>query len=331
MISVRTPFRLPLGGGGTDLPSYYQNYGGEVLTAAIDKYMIININVSAIVEKIRISYSKTENIEVNELEKINHDIVRESLKYFNYRKRIDITSMADLPAGTGMGSSSSFTVGLLHALSILNHGNLSKHELAELACEIEINRCKKPIGKQDQYAAAFGGINLIKINKIGKVEISNVVLDSEIVHELEYRLMLFYTGIERDANLLLSEQSRKAGADEIEAIEAMHMIKEIGTKIYKELLCGNIDSIGVLLNEHWRVKKRISTRMTNSKIDHWYDLARKNGAIGGKIMGAGGGGFFLFCVEPNMRKNLRHALEKEGLRFMDFKFDWEGSKLIVNY
>lgn len=331
MISVRTPFRLPIGGGGTDLPSYYSKHEGLLLTATINKYMIININISALVNKIRVAYSETENVDIENIEEIRHDIVRETLKYLNYRSRIDITSMADLPAGTGMGSSSSFTVGLLHALMILQGKNFSKKELADLACKIEINKCHKPIGKQDQYASAFGGINLLCIDKKGKVNVSKVNLEPEIIHELEYRLLLFYTGIRRDANKILAEQSRKASEDSLDTATSMHMIKDIGKNIHKALINGDIDLFGNLLNEHWNIKRRISNKMTNQQINKWYRLAQMNGALGGKIMGAGGGGVFLFCVKTGERKKLRQVMEKERLRFLDFRFDWEGSKLLVNF
>ena len=331
MISVRTPFRLPIGGGGTDLPAYYSEHGGLLLTATINKYMIVNVNISALVEKIRVSYSKTENVEIGEIEKIQHDIVRETLKYFKYQSKIDITSMADLPAGTGMGSSSSFTVGLLHAVMTLEGKNFSKKELADLACEIEINKCNKPIGKQDQYAAAFGGINLLRIDRNGNVDVTKINLESEIIHELECRFMLFFTGIERDANKILIEQSKKALGNALDAVSAMHMIKDIGKEIYYALLKGDIDLVGHLLNEHWNTKKRISNKVSDPFIDKWYETALSNGAIGGKIMGAGGGGLFLFCVKPNERKNLRSVLESKGLRYLDFRFDWEGSKLLVNF
>ncbi len=209
MIVVRTPFRLPLGGGGTDLPSYYSKYGGFLITAAINKYMFINLNVPAIVDKIRISYSKTETVKVTEISRIQHDIVREALKYLNIDHPLEISSMADLSAGTGMGSSSSYTVGLLRALNAMMHRQIQVKDLAEEACKVEIDLIGKPIGKQDQYAAAFGGIIQLEIDQEGNVKVTPLNLDHEIIYELENRLLMFYTDMERDANEILGEQSRK--------------------------------------------------------------------------------------------------------------------------
>lgn len=340
MIIVRAPFRLPLGGGGTDLPSYYQDYEGFLLTAAINKYMYISINEPAVSDKIKINYSSVEQVYPNELKKIKHDIVRESLKYLKIYYPIEITSMADLAAGTGMGSSSSYTVCLLKALNHLKRRYISTAELAEEACKIEIDLIGKPIGKQDQYAAAFGGINQLEINNLGEVTITPVDLDQEVVYELENRLLMFYTNINRDATPILEEQNKKISSkkynvdkkekNENTALQAMHSIKEIGYKVKNALIRGNIDDFGILLNDHWNIKKSISKQMSNTEIDEWYSLALKHGAIGGKIMGAGGGGFLLLCVENGKRKDLRKIMENAGLRYMNFRFDWEGAKILVN-
>ena len=344
MIVVRTPFRLPLGGGGTDLPSYYKKYEGYLITAAINKYMFININLPAIVDKIKINYSKTEVVGLDEIDKIQHDIVRETLKYLKVRQPIEIHSMADLSGGTGMGSSSSYTVGLLKALNLMLRRYVPVQILAEEACKIEIDLIGKPIGKQDQYAAAFGGIIQLEIDQLGNVTVTPLHLDHEIIYELENRLLMFYTDIERDANKILAEQSekiakgsmiaektKKAEADDGEAaVQAMHKIKEIGREVKRALEKGEVDQFGKLLNEHWMVKKGVSDQMSNSQIDEWYEIAMTNGALGGKIMGAGGGGFFVFCVGNGKRKHLRKTMENAGLKYMDFKFDWEGSKELVN-
>lgn len=331
MIVVRTPFRLPLGGGGTDLPSYYSKYEGHLLTAAINKYMFININVPAIVDKIKIAYSRVEVVDTDKIESIQHEIVREALLWMGYRHPLEISSMADLSAGTGMGSSSSYTVGLWKGLNTLLRRDISHHTLAEEACELEIVRVGKPIGKQDQYAAAFGGIILMHIDRSGEVAVSPLQLDNEIVYELEHRLMMFYTSIERDANEILGEQSQKLLVDESTATASMHRIKDIGRSIQTALEQGDVSSFGSLMDEHWREKKRVSSRMSDTRIDAWYDLAMQNGARGGKLMGAGGGGFFLFCCDIDKRKHLRATLESAGLRYMDFRFDWEGSKVLVNF
>lgn len=330
MILTRSPFRLPLGGGGTDLPSYYHKYGGALLTAAINRYMYVNINEPAVIDKIKINYSKVEIVEVDKIMEIKHEIVREALNYLKIKRPLEISSMADLSAGTGMGSSSSYTVGLLKGLNQMIRRNISIQELAEEACRVEIDLIRKPIGKQDQYASAFGGILQLEIDTLGKVNVTPLKLEQETIYELENRLMMFYTNIERDANVILSEQSSKAKADDNAVIESMHKIKEIGFEIKKKLLEGDVCRFGELLNEHWLTKKNVSKKMSNSNIDEWYKLAMKNGALGGKVMGAGGGGFMLFCVGNGKRKHLRKALENAGLRYMDFKFDWEGVKTLVN-
>ena len=209
MIVVRAPFRLPLGGGGTDLPSYYNKYEGSLITAAINKYMFINVNEPALVNKIKVNYTNVEILDLNEIGKIKHDIVRETLKYLNIKRPVEIFSMADLSAGTGMGSSSSYTVGLLQALNAMLRRHITVKELAEEACKVEIELIGKPIGKQDQYAAAFGGIIQLEIDRLGNVTVTPLKLDTEIIYELENRLMMFYTNIERDANVILAEQSKK--------------------------------------------------------------------------------------------------------------------------
>lgn len=330
MILVRSPFRLPLGGGGTDLPSYYKKFEGFLITAAINKYMFININKPAIYDKIRLSYSSVEIVDPKDIDKIRHEIVRETLKYLKIDFPLEISSMADLSAGTGMGSSSAYTVALLKGLNQTIRRYISIDELAEEACKIEIDLIGKPIGKQDQYASAFGGINQMEINRLGDVRITPMRIEPEIIHELESRLMMFYTNIQRDANEILAEQSQKAKIDEKIAIESMHRIKEIGYEVKNTLLSGDVDKFGELLNEHWLEKKRISQKMSNQNIDKWYNLGIKHGALGGKIMGAGGGGFMLFCVKSGNRKNLRMAMENAGLKFMDFRFDFEGAKVLVN-
>ncbi len=374
MIVVRAPFRLPLGGGGTDLPSYYRKHEGFLITAAINKYMYININEPAIVNKIKINYSKVEIIDVDKIKELKHGIVRESLNYLKIKKPIEISSMADLSAGTGMGSSSSYTVALLQGLNSMLRRHIPIKQLAEEACKVEIELIGKPIGKQDQYAAAYGGIIQLDIDRLGNVVVTPLTLDNEIIYELENRLMMFYTNIERDANEILGEQSRRIessresrqdgisaslqyvvgsreGAGEQSTVkseqssgvtsderlvtsnstvEAMHRIKEIGYEVKEALIKGDVCGFGRLLNEHWLVKKSVSNKMSNSQIDDWYELAMENGALGGKVMGAGGGGFMLFCVDNGKRKHLRKTLENAGLRYMDFWFDWEGVKTLVN-
>ncbi|MFZ1082434.1 MAG: galactokinase [Candidatus Kryptoniota bacterium] len=330
MIVVRTPFRLPLGGGGTDLPSYYKKYEGFLVTAAINKYMYINLNQPALVDKIKIAYNKTEVVGLKDIGKIEHEIVREALKYLKICQPLEIHSMADLSAGTGMGSSSSYTVGLLRALNAMQRRHIPVQELAEEACKVEIDLIGKPIGKQDQYAAAYGGIITLEIDRLSNVTVTRLQIGHETIYELENRLMMFYTAIQRDANEILGEQSQKAKVDEEVAIKAMHMIKEIGKEVKIALENDDVSGFGRLMHEHWLEKKKISNKMSSGEIDRWYTKALGSGAIGGKLMGAGGGGFLLFCVDYGKRKELRAAMEAEGLRYMDFKFDWEGSKELVN-
>ena len=330
MIISIAPFRLPLGGGGTDLSSYYKKYGGFLITAAINKYMYVNINLPAIINKIKINYSKVEIVDINKIDSIKHDIVRESLKYLNIECPLEITSMADLSAGTGMGSSSAYTVALLKGLNAMQRRYISIKELAEEACKIEIDLIGKPIGKQDQYATAFGGIVQLEINRLGYVKVTPLNLDHEVIYELENKLLMFYTNIDRDANKILAEQSEKAKLDEKIVTESMHRIKAIGHEVKKALIKGEVDSFGKLMNEHWLEKKRISKKMSNLKINNWYDLAMQSGALGGKIMGAGGGGFFVFCVGSGKRKHLRKTMEDAGLKYMDFRFDFEGAKVLAN-
>ena len=330
MIVVRTPFRLPLGGGGTDLPGYYHKHEGFLVTAAINKYMYISLNEPALVDKIKINYSKVEMVDTDAVGTIEHDIVRESLKYLKINTPIEISSMADLAAGTGMGSSSSYTVGLIRVLNAVRRRSIDVQQLAEEAAKVEIELIGKPIGKQDQYAAAFGGIITLEINRLGNVTITPLKINQETVYELENRLMMFYTNIQRDANEILAEQSQKARTDEKVAVDAMHRIKEIGRAIKHALETDNVTEFGKLMHQHWLEKKRISQKMSSSRIDAWYEKAMHSGALGGKLMGAGGGGFFVFCAENGARKTLRAAMEAEGLRYMNFRFDWEGSKLLVN-
>jgi len=337
MILTRAPFRLPLGGGGTDLPSYYKDFEGFLITAAINKYMYISVNEPAVIDKIKINYSAVEIVTPNEINKIKHDIVRESLKYLKMYYPLEISSMADLAAGTGMGSSSAYTVALLKALYQIKRRYLSIDELAEEACKVEIDLIGKPIGKQDQYASAFGGIIQMEIDNLGHVIVTPIDLDEEVIFELENRLLMFYTNINRDATALLAQQNhkisesrKKTQVDKLSALEAMHRIKQIGYHVKQILLDGDVEGFGQLLHEHWTIKKSISTQMSNPQIDDWYNLAMQNGALGGKIMGAGGGGFLLFCVGNGKRKHLRRTMEEAGLRFMDFRFDWEGVKTLVN-
>ena len=326
MIIVKVPFRLPLGGGGTDLPSYYRQFGGQLITASINRYMFVSINEPATSNMIKLYYAYTER--VHDVSEIQHNIIRESLKLHNINRPIEIGSMADMDAGTGMGSSSAFTVGLIAGLNLLNNKFLSSLELAEEACRVEIELVGKSIGKQDQYAVALGGINEMIIDKKGNVIVIPLKLDKETIFELENRLLIFYTNVIRDANDILAEQSKKI--DKLDVIDAMHEIKQIGINIKRALLSGDIDMFGKLLHEHWIVKKTISNRMSSGDIDKYYQVALSSGAIGGKIMGAGGGGFLLLCCKSGERRKLKESMESFGLRQMYFRFEFNGVKVITN-
>jgi len=327
MIIARTPVRISLGGGGTDLASYYCKYGGFLIAAAIDKYIFITVN-RRFEDSIRVSYSKTEI--VDKVEDIQHPIVREALKLLGYDGSLEITTIADVPANTGLGTSSSFTVGLLNALHTYKRESITAKALAEEACRIEIDILGEPVGKQDQYMAAFGGITCLTFAKNGEVTVTPLNISPDIIEELERHIMLFYTGIRRNSADVLSEQNNASQIDDKKVIENLHKIKEIGEEAKIALESGNVHRFGQLLDIHWQTKKNLSNKVSRPEIDRWYALARQNGALGGKIMGAGGGGFFMFYVEGNKNK-LRQAMRRESLREMRFKFDLEGSKVLVNF
>lgn len=329
MILTRTPLRLSLAGGGTDLAAYYRRHGGFLITTAINKYMYVSINEPALIDKIRVSYSKVEMVNIDQIDSIKHDIVREALKYLKIRRPLEISSMADVSAGTGLGSSSAYAVGLLNGLNTLIHRHISAKELAEEACKIEIDLIGKPIGKQDQYVAAFGGILILEIDPEGNVTANPLLIDQEAFLEIEHNLMMFYTYRERDAHTILEEQSRNIPHSDI--LPSMHKIKEIAYKIKGALLAGDVEQFGAFLHEHWMEKRKLASKITDPLIDRWYTTAMENGAIGGRIVGAGGGGFFILCCKNGKRKRLRAAMEGEGLRYMPFRFDFEGSKVLGNF
>lgn len=328
MIVVRAPFRLPLGGGGTDLPEYYTRFGGRLVTAAINKYMYININTPAFLRHICVKYSKTET--VDHVDDIKHDLVRETLKYLDFTGSVEISSMADAGAGTGLGSSGAFVVGLLQGMNCLLRRSSDKLKLAQEASHIEIVRAGSPIGVHDQYASAIGGIFSMTIEPDGVVDVRPLELDKNYIAELQYRLVMFSTGISRSASEILQDQQKRVAANSEQTTNAMHEIKEIGIKIESALVGADVDSLGKLMHQHWLTKKKISDKMSNQRIDAWYDVAMKNGALGGKIMGAGGGGFFVFCCESGRRQALVTALEATGLELVDFAFDFHGAKVMVD-
>ncbi|MBI2404993.1 galactokinase [Candidatus Gottesmanbacteria bacterium] len=327
MIFVRAPFRIPLGGGGTDLPSYYSKFGGALISAAINRYMFITVNRPLVDRLIRVKYTQTEI--VDDVKKIKHELVREALRLTHIKDSIEINSVSDLPAGTGMGSSGSYLVALLKALHTLKNEHLSAKDLAEEACNIEIERLQRPVGKQDQYMAAYGGITKLTISKRGRVDVKRLTLPQFFVRELEHSLLIFYTGIDREEKQILKRQSRATHENNKKVIENLHRITSIGHAIEQALIKNDISSFGTLMHQHWMSKRNLSSAISSSRIDYLYELGIKNGALGGKIMGAGGGGFLLFCC-PDKRDKIRTEMEKEGLRELFFHFDMEGAKVIAD-
>ncbi len=325
MIIVRSPLRISLGGGGTDLPSYYESYGGFLVAAAIDKYVYITLHHSFTAEFI-VKYSRLERVKT--VEEIQHPIVREALKLAGLQEAgLEITSMADIPAGTGLGSSGSFTTALLKALHAHQKNSVAPAQLAEQACEIEINRLREPIGKQDQYIAAYGGITCLKFLPGGKVEAWPLKISEETLYNLEDDLLLFFTGYSRSASNILKEQDEKSKSADSAMLENLHFVKELGLKSQSALERGDLREFARYMDAHWQRKKERSGGMTNSQINQWYDLAKANGAVGGKLIGAGGGGFLMFYAEDKPR--LRHAMRGQGLREVRFRFDFEGTKVLV--
>lgn len=325
MIITRSPLRLSWGGGGTDLPSYYREHGGFLIASAIDKYLYIILD-KIFVPGIILKYSQMER--ANAIEEVKHPIFREALQFLNLKDpAIEIASMADIPAGTGLGSSGSFTTALLKGLHLFQRNNVTPQQLAEEACHIEIDRLGSPIGKQDQYIAAFGGITCFEFNKDDSVSVSRLRVSEETIFSLEDNLLLFFTGFTRAASEILSDQNKKTIEKNQEMIDQMHEVKEIGRETKACLESGDVTQFGKLMDRHWQRKRQRSKGMSNPQIDSWYDLARNNGAVGGKLVGAGGGGFLLFLAEDKSR--LRHALRETGLREVRFKFDFEGTKVLA--
>ena len=325
MIITRSPLRISLGGGGTDLPSYYEKHTGFLISAAIDKYVYITIH-RTFVKELLIKYSKLER--VDHADDVEHPIIREALKELEMSGQyLELTSLADIPAGTGLGSSGSFTTALLKALYAHNNQIISTRFLAEQACVIELDRLKEPIGKQDQYIAAFGGITAFEFLPDGRVEIAPVQINKETLYNLEDNLVLFFTGYSRSASSILKEQDDKSKKEDDDMTNNLHFIKDLGKKSLVALETGNLQEFGELMNVHWEHKKKRSGSMSNDQINQWYTLAMENGAVGGKLIGAGGGGFLMFYTEDKMK--LRHALMNAGLEEVRFKFDFEGTKVVV--
>lgn len=327
MIISRAPARITLGGGGTDLKSYYSKYGGFLIAAAIDKYIFISAN-KRFYRSIRLSYSQTEIID--NIANIKHRIFKEALKFLGIDSGIELVSIADIPANCGLGTSSSFTVALLNALHTYKREYVTQKQLAEEACYIEIDSLGEPIGKQDQYISAFGGITCLTFEKDGEVIIEPLRISDEALDQLESNLLFFHTGIERSASEILLEQDKKSKKDDPKIIENLHKIKEIGLETRKALERGKVDEFGEFLHLHWEIKKKRSQKISSPFIDECYEIARKNGALGGKIMGAGGGEFFMFYCNNSDKHRLLQNMKKIGLKPMRFRFDFEGAKILVN-
>jgi len=324
MIIVRSPLRISIGGGGTDIPSYYKEKGSFFISAAINKYVYVTIT-KPFEKGIYLKYSKIEK--TNKVETIKHKIIKEVLKQELIENKIEITTLTDIPSKTGLGSSGSFSTAMIKAIYSFNQKMIGRRELAEKACDIEINKLKQPSGKQDQYISVYGGISEFNINKNGIVKAKNLKISRETVLDLEDNLLLFFTGFSRNSSIILNEQNKKTIKSDAQIIKNLDYIKSLGLEIKKELLKGNCNNFAKLMNEHWNYKLQRSKNMSNKTINEIYTFAIKNGAIGGKLIGAGGGGFLLFYT--NTPNRLRKAMAHKKLEEVRFKFDHEGVKQIL--
>jgi D-glycero-alpha-D-manno-heptose-7-phosphate kinase len=317
--------RISLGGGGTDLPSYYREHGGFVISAAIDKYVYITLH-QTFFEDLIIKYSQLER--VKKIDDIQHPLIREALKLADQEAGyLEITSMSDIPAGTGLGSSGSFLTALLYALHVQTKTLVPKQELPEQACHIEIDRLAEPVGKQDQYIAAFGGITCFEFRRDDSVAVAPVRLTPETLANLEDNLVLFYTGYTRSASEILRDQDKRSRERDGLMVDNLHFVKKLGIESKKTLESGDLRGFAELMRVHWEHKKQRSNGMSNTMIDEWYRLARENGALGGKLIGAGGGGFLMFYTEDKTR--LRHAMREAGIREVRMRFDFQGTMLVT--
>ncbi len=325
MIITRSPLRISLGGGGTDLPSYYQKFGGFLIAAAIDKYVYVTVT-RPFTSGIFLKYSHLEKVEA--VDEIQHPIIREAIRMLDFKTpQLEITTLADIPAGTGLGSSGSFTTALLKALYAHRRRLILPDELARLACQIELDILKEPIGKQDQYIAAYGGITCFEFNQDDSVNAYPLPVNIDTLFDLEDNLLLFFTGFSRSASSILKDQDKRSKEMDEKMLNNMHYVKDLGLRSKEALIGGRTSEFGALMHEHWEHKRKRSSGMSNPKIDEWYELGMKNGALGGKLVGAGGGGFLMFYAEE--RNPLRHAMSKAGLEEVRFRFDFEGTKTLI--
>ena len=325
MIITKSPMRISLGGGGTDLASYYREHGGFLISAAIDKYVYITIHKS-FSESGWLKYSSYEC--VRDVDEIRHPIFREALKQVGVDPLgLEIASLADIPAGTGLGSSGSFTTALLKALHQYHGDIIGMRELAEEACAIEIDRLKEHIGKQDQYIASYGGIVGMTIQKDGYVQVEPLVISNETLYNLEDNLALFFTGFSHSASNVLQDQDKKSQEKDSDMLNNLHRVKQMGYDSKTALERGDLNTFAEIMNTHWQNKRKRSAGMSNPKIDEWYEYALQNGALGGKLIGAGGGGFLLFYCADKVR--LRDAMKKVGLMEVRFRFDEHGTRVVL--
>jgi len=325
VIIARSPLRISLGGGGTDLPSYYRKHGGFLVAAAIDKYVYITLHQTFVPDLI-VKYSKLER--VAGAAELDHPILREALRLLGIEgPYLELTSMADIPAGTGLGSSGSFATALLKALHTHQKGLIHPRELAEQACHIEIDVLKEPIGKQDQYIAAFGGVTSFEFHTDDTVTARPLSLSTDTLYNLEDNLLLYFTGYSRSASTILKEQDDATRRQDAAMAENLDVVKDLGHQSQRALESGDLEGFAELLNQQWARKKGRSGAMSNERIDAWYRLAMDNGARGGKLIGAGGGGFLLFYASD--KALLRRAMTAAGLREVRFRFDFEGTRVVV--
>ena len=325
MIITRSPLRISLGGGGTDLPSYYERFGGFLIAAAIDRYVYVTV-MRPFAPGIYLKYSKIEHVQT--VDEVQHPTIREALRLLELRTpQIEITTLADIPAGTGLGSSGSFATALVKALHAHRRRLLHSHEVARMACEIEIERLREPVGKQDQYIAAYGGITCFDFHRDGGVEARPLECSMDTLFDLEDNLLLFFTGFCRRAGSILLDQKVRSENQDVEMATNLNYVKELGYRSKAALEAGRCREFGDLMHEHWDHKKRRSRGMSNSQIDEWYELGRSSGAIGGKLVGAGGGGFLMFYAED--RQRLRRTMAHAGLEEVRFRFDFEGTKVLL--
>jgi D-glycero-alpha-D-manno-heptose-7-phosphate kinase len=326
MIITRSPLRITLGGGGTDLPSYYREHGGFLVAAAIDKYVYVTA-MRPFTPGIFLKYSKLEH--VDQIDEVQHPIIREALRIAGFRTpQIEITTLADIPAGTGLGSSGSFTTALVKALYAHRRHLLHSHEVAEIACDIEINRLGEPVGKQDQYIAAYGGVTCFTFHPDERVEAVPLRASMETLFNLEDNLLLFFSGFSRNAGSILSDQKKRTEKSDQTMLDNLHEVKELGFRSQQALERGDVGLFGEIMHAQWEQKKRRSSGMSNPTIDEWYELGLRSGATGGKLIGAGGGGFLMFYAEDHRR--LRKAMAKAGLEEVRFRFDFEGTKVLFS-